>query len=423
MGCLRGKIKSTHLAGISIGRAMGCTASKIDNEDTVRRCKERRGLMKQAVHSRHHLASAHADYLRSLRLTGAALSRFAADEPLTVSDDTPPVLLRAASTASSYVPASSPPPPPPPPPPPQPVFTPPSPTIASSKLPHIPSESSPPPTPPRKYPSQKFPYFPSNASTYSTTPSQSSSVWNWENFYPPSPPGSDFYRNKAHSEHTYNEDDEDEEEEAATEQEEVHCSEWFEHDGSHSSSSSLSDEEHEKSHKESPARSEAAPSVATRSNYAPSSSGVERAPSMRNAEEKSAKGRSEAGSTVDGDISNMRMVVRHRNLAEIVKAIEEYFEKAAAAGGRVSDLLETGRAQFDRSFRQLKKTVYHSNSVLSNLSSSWTSKPPLAIRYRLDAGTLEDSGGGKSHASTLERLLAWEKKLYEEVKHATFAYV
>lgn len=62
------------------------------------------------------------------------------------------------------------------------------------------------------------------------------------------------------------------------------------------------------------------------------------------------------------------------------------------------------------------ETVYHSNSVMSALSSTWSSKPPLAIKYRLDAAALEDSGGGKSHSSTLERLLAWEKKLYEEVK-------
>lgn len=122
------------------------------------------------------------------------------------------------------------------------------------------------------------------------------------------------------------------------------------------------------------------------------------------------------GSSVEGDISDMKMVVRHGDLVEIVKAIEEYFNKAAVSGEAVSDLLEIGRAHFDSSFRQLKKTVYHSNSVLSNLSSTWTSKPPLAIRYRLDTGTLQDLSGGKSHGSTLERLLAWEKKLYQEVK-------
>ncbi|PKI79087.1 hypothetical protein CRG98_000520 [Punica granatum] len=61
---------------------MGCTASKLDNEDVVRRCKDRRRFMKEAVHARHHLAGAHADYCRSLRLTGSALSAFAANEPL-----------------------------------------------------------------------------------------------------------------------------------------------------------------------------------------------------------------------------------------------------------------------------------------------------------------------------------------------------
>lgn len=62
------------------------------------------------------------------------------------------------------------------------------------------------------------------------------------------------------------------------------------------------------------------------------------------------------------------------------------------------------------------ETVYHSSSVLSTLSSSWTSKPPLAVKYRLDADSLDQPGGPKSLCSTLDRLLAWEKKLYEEVK-------
>ncbi|CBI16665.3 unnamed protein product, partial [Vitis vinifera] len=79
-------------------------------------------------------------------------------------------------------------------------------------------------------------------------------------------------------------------------------------------------------------------------------------------------------------------------------------------------MLEIGRAQLDRSFRQLKKTVYHSSGVLSNLSSTWTSKPPLAVKYQLDAGSLHEPGGPKSLSSTLDRLFAWEKKLYEEVK-------
>lgn len=46
---------------------MGCAASKVEQEDTVRRCKERRRNIRDAVAARQQLASAHADYLRSLR--------------------------------------------------------------------------------------------------------------------------------------------------------------------------------------------------------------------------------------------------------------------------------------------------------------------------------------------------------------------
>ncbi|KAI3953775.1 hypothetical protein MKW98_017599 [Papaver atlanticum] len=89
------------------------------------------------------------------------------------------------------------------------------------------------------------------------------------------------------------------------------------------------------------------------------------------------------------------LVVRHKDLAEIAACIKEYFEKAVVA-----------------------ETVYHSNSLLTNLSSSWTSKPPLEIKYLLDTCALVEQGP-KSHFSTLERLLAWEKKLYQEVKLQT----
>ncbi|PQM35774.1 hypothetical protein Pyn_37746 [Prunus yedoensis var. nudiflora] len=96
---------------------MGCTASKLDNEDTVRRCKERRRLMKDAVYARHHLAAAHADYCRSLRLTGAALVSFSAFEPLDISHQTPAVFLHHHPTPLQPIPSLhvSPSPPRPPP--------------------------------------------------------------------------------------------------------------------------------------------------------------------------------------------------------------------------------------------------------------------------------------------------------------------
>ncbi|KAG6483958.1 protein ROLLING AND ERECT LEAF 2-like [Zingiber officinale] len=427
---------------------MGCSASRVENEDCVRRCKERRRLMKEIVHSRHHLASAHSDYLRSLRVTGSALTRFSRGEPLAVSEHSPPVLLRASSPS----PASLPPPTPLPPP-------------THSALPQMPqlrrrqikSHSSPSHSPTVAASSANpsvggHPQFPPVNWAYATTPSQSSSAWDWENFYPPSPPDSEFYERrqaeleeKSRMQHHLpleeEVDESDEERDAGEEEgygeikEEVRCRDWGEHYRSTTSSSTRSDSEPEleddgDNERNTFSRSENMPAGSEYSGFAPGQAPPSEIASSAAAEVKSrlrpslvvesslarwhGGGREESSST--SAAAELTLAVRHHNLAEIATALEEYFVKAADAGNAISDLLEIGRAQFDGSFRQLKKTVYHSNSVLSTLSSSWTSKPPLAIRYSLDASALEESDRRKSHGSTLERLLAWETKLYKEVK-------
>lgn len=421
---------------------MGCTASRLDNEDTVRRCKERRRLMKEAVYSRHYLASAHSDYLRSLRLTGSALTRFAAGEPLSVSEQTPAILMHhLPHTASAQSTISSHPPPNPafsipPPPPPHSPYTP---SITNSKLPHILSDSSIPSTPYAAPALSASKRHSNQSNRFPNTPSQASSVWDWENFYPPSPPGSDFF-NQLKEEANEEEESDDEPEENnhhhlppdIDKRSNGAAAHNFRHDhyGTSTSSSTKSDCEDNDEEEERFSRSEG---TATRSDFggssamdvgarvqpAPSESGSifsgvgKSMPRERSEFGSSARWNARDDSSTTGDL---RLVVGHRDLAGIVASLEEYFVKSATAGDPVSDLLEIGRAQLDRSFRQLKKTIYHSNSVMSALSSSWSSKPPLAIRYQLDTGALEALGVEKSHSSTLERLLAWEKKLYGEVK-------
>ncbi|KAF3796321.1 hypothetical protein EJ110_NYTH03809 [Nymphaea thermarum] len=66
--------------------------------------RERRRLMKQTVKCRHHGTSAHADYLRHLRLKGSAPSHFSAGESLAVGDGTPPVFLSRSLSSSDVVP-------------------------------------------------------------------------------------------------------------------------------------------------------------------------------------------------------------------------------------------------------------------------------------------------------------------------------
>ncbi|XP_021736836.1 uncharacterized protein LOC110703347 [Chenopodium quinoa] len=67
---------------------MGCSQSKIENEEAVSRCKDRKAFMKTAVSARNAFAAAHISYTMSLKNAGAALSDFAQGEvmnPLSLS--------------------------------------------------------------------------------------------------------------------------------------------------------------------------------------------------------------------------------------------------------------------------------------------------------------------------------------------------
>ncbi|KAL0696659.1 hypothetical protein Bca4012_063839 [Brassica carinata] len=89
---------------------MGCAQSKIENEEAVTRCKERKQFMKDAVVARNAFAAAHSAYAMALKNTGAALSDYAHGEFL-VSNHHHPSSSAAAAAASSVPAAVSPPPP------------------------------------------------------------------------------------------------------------------------------------------------------------------------------------------------------------------------------------------------------------------------------------------------------------------------
>ncbi|KAJ9561682.1 hypothetical protein OSB04_006842 [Centaurea solstitialis] len=59
---------------------MGVSNSKAETCEALRLCKERKKFMKQAIDSRYSLAAAHVVYLRSLRNIGIALRKFAEAE-------------------------------------------------------------------------------------------------------------------------------------------------------------------------------------------------------------------------------------------------------------------------------------------------------------------------------------------------------
>lgn len=97
---------------------MGCSQSKIENEEAVARCKERKRFMKEAVSTRNAFAASHSAYTTSLKNTGAALGDFAHGEVQNPQLPTAP--------DNSYIPAPPQQPPfeIPPPPPPVPDFSP-----------------------------------------------------------------------------------------------------------------------------------------------------------------------------------------------------------------------------------------------------------------------------------------------------------
>ncbi|GLT43973.1 hypothetical protein SLA2020_178940 [Shorea laevis] len=61
---------------------MGISNSKTQRNEALRLCKERRRFIKQAIDSRYALAAAHVSYIESLRNIGVALRRFAEAEVL-----------------------------------------------------------------------------------------------------------------------------------------------------------------------------------------------------------------------------------------------------------------------------------------------------------------------------------------------------
>lgn len=74
---------------------MGCTQSKIENEEAVTRCKSRRQFMKEAVSARNAFAAAHSGYAMYLKNTGAALSDFGQGEVQN------PLMVQTQSNSSS----------------------------------------------------------------------------------------------------------------------------------------------------------------------------------------------------------------------------------------------------------------------------------------------------------------------------------
>uniref|UniRef100_A0A2P2P389 DUF632 domain-containing protein n=1 Tax=Rhizophora mucronata TaxID=61149 RepID=A0A2P2P389_RHIMU len=89
---------------------MGCAISRIEKEERVRICKERKRLMKQLVGFRGEFADAQLAYLRALKNTGVTLRQFTESESLEL-ENTSYGLAMPSSTPITLPPLPPPPPP------------------------------------------------------------------------------------------------------------------------------------------------------------------------------------------------------------------------------------------------------------------------------------------------------------------------
>lgn len=369
---------------------MGCATSRVENEELVARCKSRRQCMKRAVRSRHEFAAAHGFYLQALRNTGAALRQFAEGESMEMSATSSLATPCRQQQQHQYrhypsMPRTLPPPPPPPP------EMSPYRTVRSNDSSYSSGTTSkggeeagaggwtstqhantPPPPPP-------------------PPPAQASAWEFWDPFRASSPPVDQPRRAMttpaAPMRFSVSQEERRRVQEWEAEAEaEAQAQEWEDTTTTVTTTTDL-EYERERVHHEN-AKS---PEPQTDDNSSMVSSWY----------------------TKDSDLAMVISRTR-KDLGAVVRELDEYFLKACAAGNEVSRLLET---HFQAAIGEPMKGGHHSAKVFSALSSwGWPSKSPMVVsRDSISMNKNERSIHG-SHCSTLERLYAWEKKLYDEVR-------
>ncbi|XP_028807429.1 nitrate regulatory gene2 protein [Neltuma alba] len=397
---------------------MGCTQSKIENEEAVARCKERKHLMKEAVSARNAFAAAHSSYATYLKNTGAALSDFSEGEvqnpqfgPTTVPNPSLPM------QPSFEIP----------PPPPPPHNIPPAPLHRSATMPEMMAkpqmepvgtiieeeeedkelendgalnnrlrrrrskrnsggssrggtkemvgeeeEEARPPAPPPLSKSKPATQFETNHPMPAPHPA-------FEYFFPPmeNTPGPSL----------------------STADEEVNINK---------------EEIERKEFNEKPnivrGRNDEVPEpVPTPENVPEPPPAPQQQAMMLSQNGKSSKKVKQGQvSIVEGNIANPKV-----NLIQIFNELDDHFLKASESAHEVSKMLEATRMHYHSNFADNRGHIDHSARLMRVITwnRSFRGMPNME-----DGKDDFDSEGHETHATVLDKLLAWEKKLYDEVK-------
>lgn len=461
---------------------MGCSTSKLDNEDAVLSCKERRLLIKQAVEHRYAFAEAHVAYVRALKNVGSSLRLLIEGDEMSLGSSiptTPMFTSTATETSSDSLPEKSSPP----------QAESPAGTGSSSTtvVNHLRSGGPPPlffeerPPSPQRVSLESYPYSYSTVNQYEMDgffsthlpPSQSSMapLYNNNNSdYLPSassPPRAstwDFfnpflsldnpypYHDQRRLSQVYEEDEirimkKVREDEGIPDLEEENRRESKKEEEKKEIETSSDPVDPPK---EQPGINEpAAESNADPLTQVPSQPAVETVVDTKDksvAEEipsKSAEGSGDVGEQVEekpgeeevkdeqvnSENVDIPIIVTHRpmTMLQVMKEIEDQFLRAYQYGNNISALLEANKVHYSSGLSDIRensaRVLSSSFSLLRSLSRSSSSRS-----YLVSSSSKEDTEDSSSefaddcvmiagsHASTLDKIFAWEKKLYDEVK-------
>ncbi|GMQ08665.1 hypothetical protein CsSME_00052288 [Camellia sinensis var. sinensis] len=331
---------------------MGCTQSKIENEEIVNRCKDRRQFMKDAVTARNAFAAAHSTYAVFLKNTGAALSDYAVGEvrhPHISSSSAGGGGASAtlpSSAAQSHYEAFRPPPPLP--------NYPPSPLQRAASMPEI--------------------------SVHKSDLKRSDPIIEEEN--------EEEIENESHS---------------------------LKHRSSRSSGgggggggsmSGVSDRNVEDEGLPAPPAAEAAAEKAA----AAAAAAAELPPQPPPAATKTAK-KGKQVAIVEGKRGGK--VPSNVNLLQIFSELDDCFLRASESAHDVSKMLEANRLHYHSNFADNRGHIDHSARVMRVITWNRSFRGYLNTDDGMDDF---DSEEHETHATVLDKMLAWEKKLYDEVK-------
>ncbi|XP_047309200.1 nitrate regulatory gene2 protein-like [Impatiens glandulifera] len=109
---------------------------------------------------------------------------------------------------------------------------------------------------------------------------------------------------------------------------------------------------------------------------------------------------------------------RPTSMNEVIKHLENQFIVAVTSASKVSAILEPNRSHSLHSNETTVMKMLNPVALIRSSSSRSSSSRFLAYNYKDDESDDQESFSSStgSHQSTLDRLYAWEKKLYDEVK-------